>query len=316
MITMKYRCGIPLLFLMAALIIFAALPAGLGAEDTVHIVAKGETVYSIARSYQVSQEELMKLNGITDPSKLQLGMRIKIPSAAGAAPGVKAGAGTPGSVAHGEYKVVKDDTLFSIAKAHGISLQALRELNGFAPEYQQIKPGQVIKVPKAQAIASSKPEPAKPEPAKPEPSVKPDPAAKPAVKPDTAAGTHPATGKAADLSLRWPVAAKEVAYMTGKAYGVVLLGAQAEPVKSLTQGTVVAAIPWRGYSKVAIVEVPGGYRYMYGGCETLSVKEGDKVGPGAELGKLGINAISGKPQLFFLVYQGNTPIDPAKAPRA
>jgi septal ring factor EnvC (AmiA/AmiB activator) len=96
----------------------------------------------------------------------------------------------------------------------------------------------------------------------------------------------------------------------------VLLGVQAESVKSLIQGTVIAAIPWRGYGRVAIVEVSGGYRYLYGGCETLSVKEGDKIGPGAELGKLGINASSGKPQLFFLVYKGNTPIDPAKAPRA
>jgi murein DD-endopeptidase MepM/ murein hydrolase activator NlpD len=296
---MKYRYGISLLFLAAALIIFAARPAGLGAEDTVHIVAKGETVYSIARSYKVSQEELMKLNGITDPGKLQLGMRIKIPPAAGASAGNKAGAapqGTSGNAGYGEYQVVKNDTLFSIAKAHGISLQALRELNGFAPDYQQIKPGQALKVPKtsAPAVASGKPEPA----------------AKPV------AGTQPAAGKSPELSLRWPVSPKEIAYMTGKAYGVVVLGAQAEPVKSLTQGTVVAAIPWRGYSKVVFVDVPGGYRYMYGGCETLSVKEGDKVGPGAELGKLGINAISGKPQLFFLVYQGNIPIDPAKAPRA
>ena len=50
--------------------------------------------------------------------------------------------------------------------------------------------------------------------------------------------------------------------------------------------------------------------------ETLSVKEGDKVGPGSEIGKLGIDAVSNKPQLFFMVYLSNTPVDPAKAPRA
>jgi murein DD-endopeptidase MepM/ murein hydrolase activator NlpD len=46
------------------------------------------------------------------------------------------------------------------------------------------------------------------------------------------------------------------------------------------------------------------------------VKEGDRIGPGTELGKLGIDAVSEKPQLFFLVYRGNVPTDPAKAPRA
>jgi septal ring factor EnvC (AmiA/AmiB activator) len=67
---------------------------------------------------------------------------------------------------------------------------------------------------------------------------------------------------------------------------------------------------------VAIVQVTGGYLYVYGGCESLSVKEGDRIGPGTELGKLGIDAVSEKPQLFFMVYRSNTPIDPAKAPRA
>jgi septal ring factor EnvC (AmiA/AmiB activator) len=104
--------------------------------------------------------------------------------------------------------------------------------------------------------------------------------------------------------------------MTGKLYGVVLLGERSEVVRSLTQGTVVSAGPYRGFGKVAIVQMTGGYLYVYGGCETLSVKEGDRVAPGTELGKLGIDGVSSKPQLFFLVYRSNSPIDPAKAPRA
>jgi murein DD-endopeptidase MepM/ murein hydrolase activator NlpD len=55
---------------------------------------------------------------------------------------------------------------------------------------------------------------------------------------------------------------------------------------------------------------------VYGGCESLSVKVGDNIGPGTELGKLGINGISEKPLLYFMVFKGSTPIDPAKAPRA
>jgi septal ring factor EnvC (AmiA/AmiB activator) len=118
-----------------------------------------------------------------------------------------------------------------------------------------------------------------------------------------------------DASIRWPVAAKEVFYMTGKLYGVALVGDQAEPVKSLTTGTVVSAGPYRGFGKVAIVEMTGGYLYVYGGCESLSVKEGDRVAQGTELGRLGIDAVSTRPLLFFMVYKSNTPMDPAKAPR-
>jgi LysM repeat protein len=44
-----------------------------------HTVVKGENPYGIARKYGVTQEELMELNGITDPRKVQIGTVLKIP---------------------------------------------------------------------------------------------------------------------------------------------------------------------------------------------------------------------------------------------
>ena len=116
------------------------------------------------------------------------------------------------------------------------------------------------------------------------------------------------------LSLRWPVAPKDITYMTGQ-MGVVVEGEYAESVKSLTQGNVISAGPWRKFGRVVIVETAGGYFYMYGGCESLSVKVGDRITPGMEVGRLGINAVSEKPQLFFMVFRSDIPIDPALAPR-
>jgi septal ring factor EnvC (AmiA/AmiB activator) len=96
----------------------------------------------------------------------------------------------------------------------------------------------------------------------------------------------------------------------------MVTGERGEPVRSLTQGTVISAGPYRGFGRVAIVQAAGGYLYVYGGCESLSVKEGDRISPGTEIGKLGIDAVSEKPQLFFLVFLKDEPVDPAKAPRA
>jgi septal ring factor EnvC (AmiA/AmiB activator) len=126
---------------------------------------------------------------------------------------------------------------------------------------------------------------------------------------------RPTVVKNIDSSINWPVAVKEMAYMTGKLDGVMLLGEKSETVKSLTQGTVVSAGPYRGFGKVVIIQRTGGYLYVYGGCESLNVKQGDRVAPGTELGKLGIDPVSIKPQLFLLVRQNNAPLDPAKAPR-
>ena len=45
-----------------------------------HVVQPGESVYRIAKQYDISQENLMKANGITDPLKLRAGARLTIPA--------------------------------------------------------------------------------------------------------------------------------------------------------------------------------------------------------------------------------------------
>jgi LysM repeat protein len=312
------RRGIISFFLLVIVLACWTLPVPLAAEDAVHVVAQGETVYSISHFYRVSQTELMKLNNIPDPGKLQVGQRLQIPpslfldgtvtesgAAATAAPKPVAASPLPVSPAaaatapYTEYRVVKNDTLYSLARKHGVKLKALCDANGFSSDYK-VKAGELIKIPNP---AAAKP-----------PVVKTTKAAPPAAakQPEP----RPTAPRPVDTALRWPVVPKGIAYMTGKLYGVVLLAERSEPVQSLTQGTVVSAGPYRGFSRVAIVETAGGYLYVYGGCESLSVKEGDRIGPGTELGKVGIDAVTGRPQLFFMVYRNNAPVDPAKAPRA
>jgi LysM repeat protein len=285
------------------LVLAAVFSSGkLASEELIHVVGKGETVYSISRFYRVGPEELMKANGITDPSKLQVGKKLIIPSSAFSDINVTTAETTSVSsvtavpdpvsaqIPTNDYKVAKGDTLYSIAKKHGISLQVLQDVNKFAHNHV-IKAGDVIKVPgKIAPTVTAQSKPAG----------------------NSSRTDSPAAGI---LSMRWPVTPKEIAYMTGQ-MGVVVQGEHNEPVKSLIQGKVISAGPWRKFGKVAIVEAAGGYFYMYGGCESLSVKVGDKISAGTELGKLGINAVSEKPQLFFMVFRSDVPIDPAKAPRA
>jgi murein DD-endopeptidase MepM/ murein hydrolase activator NlpD len=277
------------------LLVFAALSLPVFSDETIHILKKGETIYSIARFYGVSASAVLSLNGMTeaDAKKVQAGYRLKIPDS---------GSGrNAGFTGYGEHRVVKSETFYSIARRFDITVTELLDMNGFSPSYV-LKEGEKIRVPGA-ASGESRTSPA---------DSSASGAGAPPVKANPVAAQTPAK---ADAGLKWPVAAKEISYMTGKLYGVMVTGEHHEPVKSLTQGTVVSAVPYRGFGRVAIVQVSGGYLYVYGGCETLLVKEGDKVAPGTELGRLGIDAKSEKPRLFFLVYRSNNPIDPAKAPR-
>ena len=240
------------------------------AEDLIHVVGRGETIFSISRFYSVSADELMKVNNITDPSKLQAGSRIRIPSSAPV---------NQVSVTNvTEYRAVRGDTLYSIARNNGITLQALLDLNKFSSSHV-LRIGEIVQVP-------------------------------------AKSGNNPVPSQAAAglFALRWPVVPRDISYMTGQ-MGVVVEGEYAESVKSLTQGNVISAGPWRKFGRVVIIETAGGYFYMYGGCESLSVNVGDRIMPGMELGKLGINTVSDKPQLFFMVFRSDVPIDPAVAPR-
>ena len=265
------------LFLAFAVFFFFVSDSRIAAEDLVHVVGRGDTIYSISRFYSVSADDLMRANNISDPSRLQAGARLRIPvSAAESLPAQGPALNLT------DYRVVRGDTLYSIARRNEITLANLLEINRFASNHV-IRVGDVIKVP-ARSTAPSQP---------------------------AATPTQVAAG---DYALRWPVTPKEITYMTGQ-MGVVVEGEINESVKSLTQGNVISAGPWRKFGRVVIVEAQEGYFYMYGGCETLSVNVGDRVLSGTEVGRLGVNTVSERPQLFFMVFRSDTPIDPAKAPR-
>jgi len=53
--------------------------AGKGGNDNTHIVARGETLTSIAKMHNVSVSELQKFNHIDNPLKLQAGQTLLIP---------------------------------------------------------------------------------------------------------------------------------------------------------------------------------------------------------------------------------------------
>jgi len=271
--------------------------SGLTADELIHVVGRGETIYSISRRYQVNANDLMRANNITDPSTLQAGRRLVIPSQAVTTPIVNNQPAAPVASVQTlvDYRVVRGDTLYRIARNNGITLQNLLEINNFSSNHV-IRVGDVIKIPgrggagTVQTITQT---------------------TTPVVN------TSPVINSAAEgiYSLRWPITPKDIAYMSGRT-GVVVEGEHLESVRSLTVGNVISAGPWRKFGRVVIVETTGGYFYMYGGCESLSVNVGDRITPGMEVGKLGVNSVTEKPQLFFMVFRNDSPIDPALAPRA
>jgi lipoprotein NlpD len=78
-------------------------------DELTHTIRKGETLYSISRSYNVPVSAVQDANGINDPRDISVGVELVIPSV---------------------YRVEKGDTYYGIARRYDISVDELLELNG------------------------------------------------------------------------------------------------------------------------------------------------------------------------------------------
>lgn len=125
---------------------FKAKPVRKPAEGIVHTVAPKETLYSIARTYQVSMEDVRRWNNLQDNS-LSVGQELTIRRPAAVA--VRA----PQPIQHdrpepvslkGTHTVQPGQTLFSISREHNISVDQLKEWNHL--EGNELKIGQTLYV--------------------------------------------------------------------------------------------------------------------------------------------------------------------------
>ncbi|MDD3840493.1 MAG: LysM peptidoglycan-binding domain-containing protein [Clostridia bacterium] len=108
-------------------------------EGNYYIIRAGDTLYSIARRFNVSLDDLLEANPGIDPRRLFIGQVICIPSAA------PPPACPPGST---EYVIKQGDTFYKLAQQFNVTVQALIAANpGVNPNALQI--GQKICIPPA-----------------------------------------------------------------------------------------------------------------------------------------------------------------------
>ncbi|MBT2581650.1 LysM peptidoglycan-binding domain-containing protein [Planococcus sp. ISL-109] len=100
-----------------------------------YIVQKGDTFYSIAKKYDLVVEQLMAAN-FTTSSKIIAGQKIAIPHKN------QPWYGNQENLDNRNYRVVKGDTLYSISKRTGVSIDSIKRLNNLTSDLIQI--GQIL----------------------------------------------------------------------------------------------------------------------------------------------------------------------------
>ncbi|CAM4198267.1 morphogenetic protein associated with SpoVID [Paenibacillus endophyticus] len=108
----------------------------------IHIVKKGDSLYSIGQKYNVSLEEILKLNpGITNPDVIDVGMKLKIPSSH------TGGSGGGMDIMH-QHIVKQGDTLWKLSKAWGVPLADMIKANPQLKNPNVLLTGEVVNIPK------------------------------------------------------------------------------------------------------------------------------------------------------------------------
>ncbi len=96
--------------------------------DNEYVVKKGDTLYSIAKKYSTSVDNLKSINNIITDS-LSVGQVLKLPT----------------TDEENTYIVKKGDSLYSIAKSYNTSVDDLKDINNLTSNTLAI--GQVLKLP-------------------------------------------------------------------------------------------------------------------------------------------------------------------------
>jgi LysM repeat protein len=129
---------------MIAVLVVALFVQPVQAQGQVHVVQRGETVWSIANRYGTTPQAIVNANGLRNASFIYAGQRLVIPTSGGS--GAAAATG-------GTYTVQRGDTLWAIATRHGTTIAALMQANGLASNV--IYSGQKLVIPGGAGTTSS-----------------------------------------------------------------------------------------------------------------------------------------------------------------
>lgn len=291
-------------------ILLAAISFSYSFADTNYVVQKGDTLYSLSKKFQLTVGELRAANNLSESDVIKVGQKITIPEAdigTAAALSSTNSKSISNSTKTKVYTVQKGDTLYSLARKNNISVADLMVLNNFDSS-KVIKIGEKIKIPDL-AVASAKTTVTN------------------ASNNTTSANSNKSVSEkipdtrnygntiTADSNTIWPVKNPKVTQIKGKVSGVQLSATKNESVNCIHEGTVMYVGVYRGFGQVVFVQSKTGLIYAYTGLGSVDVNKGDYLVSNTKIGTAGLDSITGKSQITFMVFQNGQPIDPSKAPR-
>jgi lipoprotein YgeR len=250
----------------------------LPAQETVHRVQPGETLYALSRQYGIPPETLQEYNGIADPRRISVGQEIRIPQT---------------------YTVQTGDNPYRIGLRFDIEWRELLRVNGLT-EQSIIRPGDVLLLPSGAGAGTA-----------PEGALAADTRAADSGEDATVTEHGSST---AGRTYDWPHPGVRE-QRDGKFPGVSIVAEEGDPIYAVARGTVFQVVPHSSFGVVVMIRGTGGYVYVYGGSSHVAVAAGDDVTAGTLIGRVGFSSAFQSARAFFTVYRDYRYVDPNVAPR-
>jgi len=245
-----------------------------------HTIESGESLYTIARKYNVTAQAIMQANGISSPDKIYVGQKLIIPGRADLLVKQAPAGSKTASLAPAEAPLgAKMQTLPSAPKTAAITNPRLVDPN--ASPVQPPAAGKPVQ------MANTDPAPVK---------------AAPAAEPQMSGADK----------FRWPVSGKVITdFISSKGTGINIDAPEGSAVRAAENGTVIyVGSGVEGYGNLILIRHPNGYVSAYAHLKATTVNKGDAVSRGDSIGAVGMTGSVSRPQLHFELRQGATPVDP------
>lgn len=313
--------------------------AGAGSAG-IHTVLPGDTVYTVAKEYNLPMRDIVLLNQLSAPYRLTSGYRLRLPPP-------------------NEYRVKKDDTLHVVAALFDVPQSEIVSLNNLTSPYRltagqtlrlptpkqkeqeriaQAEAARVAEIERVAATSSRAPAPDRVDREVLAPragqtvSVSAGAASaavgamppQPSVGAVTAASTPPpklpdtVPPRSGSGKFMWPVQGKVISAYGPKADGlhndgINIRATKGASVRAAENGTIVyASNELKGYGNLVIIRHAERYMTAYAHMDKILVKRGENVKAGQSIGTVGSTGGVDSPQLHFEIRQGTKPLDPQK----
>lgn len=295
-------------------------------------IRPGDTLYRISSRHGTSIEQLIELNGISDPNAIYAGDRLVVPGGDGQQV-ASASSSTPRRAATAPTQPAPPPARTPTSTGPSVSMVTSEELPPPSGK------GTSAAAPSSAPLpSSSAPPSASPPSSSRTVSASTAPSAPPPVAEETATAANARTGaiattpppspvKAAVLptpparaaaNFAWPVRGRVVSGygVKGPGYrndGINIEAPRGAPIMAAENGVVVyAGNEVAGFGNLVLLRHDGGYVTAYAHADQLMVQRGQVVHRGQQIATVGSSGNVTEPQLHFEIREGVTARDPRR----